>query len=117
MWVIDTEAAPPRLRGRLSRWGVEVRAGLYVGSSSAKVRDAVWSMVCDNLGDEGNAVLVYDSRNPQGFEARTAGKHRREIVDVDGLILARFLPVDVQRVPWDEPLEKAADSKYLRHDD
>ena len=117
MWVIDMEAAPPRLRGRLSRWAVEVRAGLYVGSSSAKVRDAVWSLVCDNLGADARAVLVYNSRNPQGFEARTAGRHRRRMVDVDGLILAQFLPSEEQRVPWDEPIEKAADSKYLRQDD
>ena len=106
MWVIDTEAAPPRLRGRLSRWAIEVRAGLYVGSSSAKVRDALWIFVCDNLGSEANAVLVYDAHNPQGFEARTAGKNRRRIVDVDGLALAQFLPTEEQRVPWDEPIDE-----------
>jgi CRISPR-associated protein Cas2 len=106
MWVIDTEAAPPRLRGRLSRWAVEVRAGLYVGSTSARVRDDIWALVEDHLGSEGNAVLIYDARNSQGFEVRTAGKNRRRIVDVDGLWLAQFLPTEEQRVPWDEPLEE-----------
>src|ERR1700737_1147505 len=102
MWVIDIEVAPPRLRGRLSRWGVEVRAGLYVGTTGAKVRDAIWKLVCDGLGTEANAVLVYDAHNPQGFEARTAGKNRRNIVDVDGLWLAKFLPNEQERVPWEE---------------
>jgi CRISPR-associated protein Cas2 len=105
MWVIDIEAAPPALRGRLSRWAVEVRAGLYVGSSSKKVRDAVWQFVAGNLGKEANAVLVYDATNPQGFGVETAGKNRRRIADVDGLLLAQFLPTDEQRVPWDEPIE------------
>jgi CRISPR-associated protein Cas2 len=118
MWVIDIEAAPPRLRGRLSRWAVEVRAGLYVGSSSAKVRDAVWQFVRDGLGSEANAVLVYDARTPQGFEARTAGKNRRRIVDSDGLQLAQFLPTEEQRVPWDEPLDETEeDVRYLDSDD
>ena len=92
MWLIDLEAAPPRLRGLLSRWGVEVRAGVYVGSTSAKVRDAIWELVERGLGAEANAVLVYDARNVQGFEVRTSGVNRREIVDVDGLVLARFAP-------------------------
>ena len=105
MWVIDIEAAPPALRGRLSRWAVEVRAGLYVGSSTKKVRDAVWEFVCANLGAEANAVLIHDATNAQGFQAQTAGKNRRRIVDVDGLLLAQFLPTEEQRVPWDEPIE------------
>ena len=118
MWVIDIEAAPPRLRGRLSRWAVEVRAGLYVGSSSAKVRDLVWDFVCANLGSDANAVLVSDARNPQGFEARTAGRNRRRIVDVDGLALAQFLPTEEQRVPWDPPLDEpeVEDPRYEEDD-
>lgn len=106
MWVIDIEASPPRLRGRLSRWAVEVRAGLYVGATGVKARDAIWKLVCQNLGSEANAVLVYPARNSQGFEIRTEGKNRREIVDVEGLWLAKFLPLEEARVPWDEPVEE-----------
>ena len=93
MWLIDLEAAPPRLRGFLSRWGVEVRAGLYLGSTGARVRDAIWELVVGSLGAEGNAVLAYDARNVQGFEVRTAGANRRDVVDVDGLWLAKFKPL------------------------
>ena len=39
MLVIVTEAAPPRLRGFLARWLLEVRAGVYVGSYSVRVRE------------------------------------------------------------------------------
>lgn len=38
MLVIVLEAAPPRLRGRLALWLVEVRAGVYVGDFSKRVR-------------------------------------------------------------------------------
>lgn len=109
MWVIDVEAAPPRLRGRLSRWAVEVRAGLYVGATGVRARDAIWQFVCDSLGTEANAVLAYPARNSQGFEIRTAGKNRREIVDVDGLWLAKFLPLEASHVPWDDDDDADAD--------
>ena len=114
MWLIDLEAPLARLRGLLARWGVEVRAGLYVGSTGARVRDEIWALVCGGLGD-GNAVLVYDARNPQGFEVRTAGKNRREIADVDGLWLARFKPVAAQAVPWDESDLLEVDPAYVEN--
>lgn len=93
MWVIDLENAPERLRGTLARWSVEVRAGLYVGSTGPKGRDAIWTVVTQLARPETSAVLIYDTRGPQGFEVRTLGPNRREIVDMDGLWLARFHPV------------------------
>lgn len=41
MLVIVIENAPPRLRGRLAIWMLEVRAGVYVGDFSVKVRDMI----------------------------------------------------------------------------
>lgn len=93
MWLIDLEAPPQRLRGLLARWGVEVRAGLYVGDSSVRTRDSLWTLVTEELGATGNAVMVFDSSSVvQGFEFRTWGPNRREIFEIDGLYLARFKP-------------------------
>ena len=93
-WVIDLEVAPPRLRGILSRFSIELRAGLYVGTTSAKTRDAIWKIVDHEIATETRAVMVFPSSSrPMGFEARTLGLGRREVVDIDGLLLARFLPV------------------------
>jgi len=93
MWVVDLENAPERLRGTLSRWSVELRAGLYVGATSAKVRDAVWELVKSLATYETSAVMVFSSTGPQGFEARTLGVNRRELVDVDGMWLAKYRPI------------------------
>jgi len=113
MWLIDLEGPPPALRGLLSRWGVEVRAGMYVGSTSARVRDDVWALVVEGLGD-GNAVLVYDARNAQGFELRTAGRNRREVVNLDGIELVRFRPAEHTAVPWDESDLLDVDTEYAK---
>ena len=92
-WVIDLDNGTPRVRGALSRWAVEVRAGLYVGTTSAKTRDAIWKGVGQELSPDSRAVLVFPApQRAMGFEARTFGEGRREMVDVDGLLLARFLP-------------------------
>ena len=44
MLVIVTEAVPPRLRGYLSRWLLEVRAGVFVGDYSVRVREKLWKI-------------------------------------------------------------------------
>jgi CRISPR-associated protein Cas2 len=111
-WVLDLESGPPRLRGAISRWAVEVRAGLYVGSTSAKTRDAIWALVEREVRTASRAVLVFpSSRHVMGFEARSIGRGRRVIADVDGLVLARFLPSDERECrDADEPERLGAGS-------
>ncbi|SOD99436.1 CRISPR-associated protein Cas2 [Caenispirillum bisanense] len=41
MLVIVVENAPPRLRGRLAVWLLEIRAGVYVGRYSPRIRDQI----------------------------------------------------------------------------
>jgi CRISPR-associated protein Cas2 len=91
MLVIVLENAPPRLRGRLAVWLLEVRAGVYVGNYGRRVRDYLWNQVQDGIED-GNAVLVWRSTAEAGFEFMTVGKNRRMPVDLDGVQLVRFLP-------------------------
>jgi CRISPR-associated protein Cas2 len=92
MLVIVLEGAPPRLRGRLSVWLLEVRAGVYVGRASPRLRKRLWSEVLAHL-DDGNAVMVEAAPTEGGFTFKTAGKNRREPVDNFGLPLVAFRPV------------------------
>lgn len=91
MMVIVLENAPPRLRGRLAVWLLEVRAGVYVGNYSRRVREHLWSEVEAGLED-GNAVMVWRSTSEAGFDFITAGVNRRMPVDFDGVQLVQFLP-------------------------
>lgn len=91
MMVIVTENAPPRLRGRLSLWLAEVRAGVYVGAYNARVRERIWEEVRLLIGD-GNAVIAWAAPNDSGFAFDAIGENRRETVDIDGLTLVRFKP-------------------------
>ena len=58
MLVIAVENAPPRLRGRLAVWLLEIRAGVYVGRYSRRVRERIWSEV-ESLIEQGDAVMAW----------------------------------------------------------
>lgn len=93
MLVIVVENAPPRLRGRLAIWLLEVRAGVYVGKLSRKVRQMLWEQVETGIED-GNAVMVWSTNTESGFDFVTIGPNRRVPVEWDGLKLVSFLPVE-----------------------
>ena len=91
MLVIVVENAPPRLRGRLAIWLLEVRAGVYVGNYSRKLREHIWEQV-EAGNEDGNAVLAWTSNNEAGFDFQTLGTNRREPVEWDGVKLVSFFP-------------------------
>ncbi|MCP5420345.1 MAG: type I-E CRISPR-associated endoribonuclease Cas2 [Gammaproteobacteria bacterium] len=91
MLVIVVENVPPRLRGRLAIWLVEVRAGVYVGDLSKRVREMIWSQVVEGAED-GNAVMVWSTNTESGFDFLTWGRNRRMPVELDGLKLVSFHP-------------------------
>ncbi|EHA8173606.1 type I-E CRISPR-associated endoribonuclease Cas2 [Salmonella enterica subsp. enterica] len=92
MLVVVTENVPPRLRGRLAVWLLEIRAGVYVGDVSAKIREMIWQQI-SVLTDDGNVVMAWATNTESGFEFQTFGENRRIPVDLDGLRLVSFLPV------------------------
>jgi CRISPR-associated protein Cas2 len=95
MLVVVTENVPPRLRGRLAVWLLEIRAGVYVGDVSTKIREMIWLQVTA-LAQEGNVVMVWATNTESGFEFQTFGENRRIPVDLDGLRLVSFLPIKIQ---------------------
>jgi CRISPR-associated protein Cas2 len=96
MLVVVTEAVPPRLRGRLAVWLLEVRAGVYVGEVSRRVRDMIWEQV-GVLAEDGNVVMAWATNTESGFDFVTYGDNRRMPIDFDGLRLVKFSPESGQK--------------------
>ena len=109
MLVIVVEGAPERLRGRLACWLLQVRAGVYVGDVSKRVREMLWAQVEAGLGS-GNAVAAWSAPNESGFELATLGPSRRVPVEFDGLTLVSFGPEAVA-AERDEAERKATPRK------
>ncbi|EMR12523.1 ssRNA endonuclease [Methylophaga lonarensis MPL] len=93
MTVVVTETVPDRLRGRLAIWLLQVRAGVYVGDVSKKIREMIWQQ-CETYCDEGNIVMAWATNTESGFDFQTIGKNRRHPVELDGLRLVSFLPAE-----------------------
>jgi len=72
MLVIVVENAPPRLRGRLAIWLLEIRAGVYVGKVSRRVREMIWGNIEKGIED-GNAVMAWSTNTESGFDFFTLG--------------------------------------------
>lgn len=85
MIVITMTNCPPKLRGDLSKWLCEINTGVYVGRVSARVREALWERICENIGD-GQATMVYSCSNEQHFDFRTYNASWT-IRDFDGIKL------------------------------
>ena len=91
MLVVVTENVPPRLRGRLAVWLLEIRAGVYVGDVSKRVREMIWEQI-EALVEDGNVAMSWATNTESGFDFQTRGENRRVPVDHDGLRLVTFLP-------------------------
>ncbi len=88
MVVLVLERVPVSLRGELTRWLLEVRAGVFVGDVSALVRDKLWELV-EQKARDGAALLVHNADSEQSFAVRMHGEPSRDIADYDGLYLVR----------------------------
>ena len=89
MLAIVVENAPPRLRGRLAVWLLEIRAGVYVGDYGRRTREMIWAQVRDGI-EGGNAIIAWSAPNDAGFDFDTCGANRRIPVDLDGFKLVSF---------------------------
>jgi CRISPR-associated protein Cas2 len=105
MLVIVAENVPPRLRGRLAVWLLEVRAGVYIGKVSRRVREMIWEQVAKGM-EGGNAVMAWTTNTESGFDFMTLGVNRRIPKEMDGIKLVSFLPEDSSIVD-DSPKENA----------
>ena len=88
MVIMVVERARPSLRGELTRWMLEPRAGVFVGTLSALVRDRLWARVKEGMGEAG-AMLIYTTDHEQGFALELAGTPSRTLIDFEGITLVQ----------------------------
>ena len=82
------ERVPQSLRGELTRWLLELKAGVFVGRVSAMVRERLWAKACEAMG-EGGGILVQTADDEQGFDLRFWGNPGRSVRDFEGIQLVQ----------------------------
>ncbi|MDQ2837586.1 MAG: type I-E CRISPR-associated endoribonuclease Cas2e [Actinomycetota bacterium] len=85
MITIVLSACPVGLRGHLTRWLMEISAGVFVGNVSVRVRELLWLRVIE-LSGSGRALMVYSVPGEQRLSFRVH-KHHWEPTDFDGITL------------------------------
>lgn len=85
MIVLALTDCPIALRGDLTKWLQEVNTGVYVGRSSARVRDELWKRIVKHSGS-GRATMVFSADNEQGMDFYVHNT-TWEPIDFDGLKL------------------------------
>jgi len=88
MVLIILEKTPVGLRGELTRWLIQPKAGVFVGRISALVREKLWDRIL-KLKRTGGVIMIYSSNTEQGFAIRTYGPTSRRIEDFGGISLAK----------------------------
>jgi CRISPR-associated protein Cas2 len=87
MVVMILENIPAGVRGELTRWLLELRAGVFVGKVSAMVREKLWETVCSKAGKKGGGFLIHPANTEQGYAIRSTGTTTKSLEDHDGLVL------------------------------
>lgn len=87
MVVVVLTACPTGLRGDLTRWLLEIAPGVFVGNTSAKVRDRLWERI-ELLAKDGRAIMAYSTNNEQHM-AFKVHQPDWQPVDVEGLELIK----------------------------
>jgi CRISPR-associated protein Cas2 len=88
MLVLILEHVTPTVRGELTRWLIEPRAGVFIGTVSALVREKLWESL-QKKSPNCAITMLYSARTEQGFAIRTYGDTTRQVVDYDGVALIR----------------------------
>ena len=86
MVVMILERATPSLRGYLTRWLLEAKAGVFVGTVSAMVRQKLWELVCSKAKGAG-CMMIYSANTEQGFRVEFWDVTSRQVIDLEGLTL------------------------------
>ncbi|AZS87260.1 type I-E CRISPR-associated endoribonuclease Cas2 [Streptomyces griseoviridis] len=100
MTVIVLTNCPAGLRGFLTRWLLEISAGVFIGNPSARIRDALWDEVRQYAG-QGRALLAHTTNNEQGFTFRTHD-HTWHPIDHEGAALIHR-PAPSNPTPTEKP--------------
>lgn len=90
--VVVTRNVPDRMRGFLASSMLEVGPGVYKSPNlTVAVRERIWEVLESwFVGVDGSIVMVFEDRQvPGGLSVKVLGVPPIDLVEVDGMVLAR----------------------------
>ena len=86
MVAIIMESVPVGLRGELTRWMLELKSGVFLGTLSARVREKLWQKICSESRG-GPCIIVWSAQCEQGYKMEFWGAPSRVPTFWEGLQL------------------------------
>ena len=86
MTILILERVSPSLRGELTRWLLEPKTGVFIGTLSTRVREKLWEKACVGAKD-GACMMAHTTNNEQGYSFSVYGDTSRTITEWEGLQL------------------------------
>lgn len=111
MVVISLTDCPPKLRGDLTKWLLEINTGVYCGQLSARVRDELWGRICENIKN-GRATMVYSAPGEQRLDFKIHNTDWQP-VDYDGIKLIMH-PLPAKREGEKEEEQYISNAEKIR---
>lgn len=81
-----TQNVPSGLRGELTKWMLQLKPGVFLGTLSTLVGEKLWDKIQENY-TKGGAIWVKATNNEQKFKLAVSGKTNWKIRNFDGLQL------------------------------
>lgn len=79
------ENSKPSQRGEISRLAMKVKAGVFVGTFNARVRDKLWKRICEEW--QLNAIMLYSAATEQGYRILVNGNTKSQVINCEGIYL------------------------------
>lgn len=98
MTIMILERVAPSVRGDLSRWLIEVKAGVFLGRISRLVRDKLWERAL-KLAEDGTVIQAWTTNTEQGFDMRYSNPKGRVPIQVEDIWLVQVVDADPRRKP------------------
>lgn len=86
MTILILERVTPSLRGELSKWLIEVQAGVFVGKINVMIQESLWDRSVTRA-ESGTVTMIWRKNNEQGFDLRTSQPKDYLPVDIEGVWL------------------------------
>jgi CRISPR-associated protein Cas2 len=85
MVILAVENMDKGMRGEITRWLIEAKAGVFVGNMNPLLREKIWEKVLANIDTQTSALMIYTDNTEQGYSMKMAGTPKRYVVDFEGL--------------------------------
>lgn len=87
MTIIIMENVSTSLRGTLSKWMIEVKAGVFIAKINALIRQLLWEKCEESLGN-GSLIMIWTTNSEQGFEIRHTNCKEYIPLNIEGIWLS-----------------------------